>query len=101
MEARHQFDPGRLSGYPRAEARFIADLARFQDQRYPRDEDFVDAIGVSLSLWRQTRTGRLPLGFKLLMAGADVVSHSVFEAARASLVERASTRAGRPRKDAA
>ncbi len=86
---RSRFDPTRLP-YPQPEIDFIAALDRVQGEQ--TDKDFARGIGVSLTLWRKTRNGGKRLSFRLLSAGEDLVSHKIFEAAKAALMERASRR---------
>lgn len=82
------FDPDRLIQYPLPEATFTAELVRYQESRFLSDRQFVGELKVSLALWRKTRTGWIPLGFKLLFCGAEAVSRSVFMAAQSSVIKR-------------
>lgn len=88
MTARHSFNPDRLAAYPAAEADFVAVLARHQEAIGWDNPGFAEQLMVCTSTWRHTKAGRLPLGFRVLLGGAEMVSHSVYQAAESSLVRR-------------
>lgn len=89
------FDPSRLAHLPAAEAALIAALAKLQEQQKPRHRNnigFALLLGVSEGLWRHTKAGRKPLGWKLLVAGSDVLPERLVVAARRSLELRTKAR---------
>jgi len=88
MATKQSFNPDRLSSQPPSEADFVAALSRYQDAHGLDNTAFAYTLAVSDSLWRHTKAGRLPLGFRLLTAGAEMISHSVYQAAESSLVKR-------------
>ena len=88
MHKRPAFDRTRVSHMPEPEATFVSALARYQDGAAIADKTFVASLGVSLALWRQTRSGGLPLGYKLLIAGADYVPARIYQGAEDSLTAR-------------
>lgn len=96
MHKRPSFNPDRLNHKPASEARFVAELARYQDSQQMTDVDFVRTLGITLVLWRKTRSGRMDLGYKLMAAGADYVGARVYQAAEASLTDRVRGRLSRP-----
>lgn len=81
---RRAFDPTRLSDSTPPEIDFLAALSHAQGKR-ETDRAFAHRLRVSLELWRHTRAGRRTLNWKLLMAGRDLVSHRIFEAALESV----------------
>lgn len=88
MHRRPLFDPSRLNHKPAPEAAFVGELARHQDSQGLTDVEFTSQLGISLALWRQTRSGRLNLGYTLLIAGADYVPARIYQAAETSLADR-------------
>lgn len=99
MHRRLPFDRDRLRNQPQAEANFTAALGEYQDSEGLTDRAFVHRLTTSLVLWRKTRSGRCPLGFKLLFAGEDLVNHRIYAAAQESILRRTSR--GRPTRSAA
>lgn len=81
---RRAFDATRLSSHSQPEIDFLAALSQAQGKK-ETDLAFAHRLRVSLELWRHTRAGRRTLNWKLLMAGRDLVSHRVFEAALESV----------------
>jgi len=88
MHKRPPFNPDRLHKLPSSEAKFVAELALYQDSQQMTDVAFVRALGITLVLWRKSRSGRLGLGYKLMVAGADYVGARTYQAAEASLTDR-------------
>ena len=88
MHRRPAFDPARLASQPPSEARFVVELARYQDSQKLTDEGFRKTLGISIWLWRKVRSGRLALGYKLLLAGSDFVPVRIYQAAESSIIER-------------
>ena len=81
-----KFDPRRLLRYPAPEIEFIAALVHKQGG--DPDVLFCRRLGVSRALWGAVRKGDKPLGVKLLVGAADLVSHPVYEAAERSVLRR-------------
>ena len=92
MTAKQPFNPDRLRAQLQAEAQFVAALASYQAGNGRNDIAFARVMGVSDALWRHTKAGRVPLGWKLLMAGRGFVSYDTVVAAEASLKTRAQNR---------
>jgi len=89
MHRRPPFTPDRLAHRPDGEREFISALARYQDAQGATDHAFAARLGVSVALWRQTRSGRMPLGLKLFGAGLPFIPSDAVNAGWAALVERA------------
>ena len=86
------FDPSRLRQYPQPMSDLVAALVQRQEGSGEIDTGFAERLGVSVHLWRKTRSGSVPLGWKLWSGGAELVSYQLGNAAQAAIMERTKRR---------